>query len=271
METATLDTLARRAASTPARADAARSAPAGPAPGQRRRAARRRPRATQALGQVIAELEAAAARVEARTARGAGGFLPAGAAGQPAEGRDRRGHPRQPGGHRRGRDRLGQDHAAAEDLPGAWPRRHRPDRAYPAPADRGAHRGRADRRGARHRGRRGGRLQGAVHRQVQRRHLRQGDDRRHPAGRDAAGPAAAALRHPDHRRGPRAQPEHRLHPRLPQAAAARRPDLKVIITSATIDPERFSKHFGGAESGQHELPERESGKHPGQEARRMRR
>src|SRR5499427_9266139 len=30
-----------------------------------------------------------------------------------------------------------------------------------------------------------------------------------------------------------------------------RPDLKVIITSATIDPERFSKHFGGAESGMH--------------------
>src|SRR5215472_3912236 len=27
-----------------------------------------------------------------------------------------------------------------------------------------------------------------------------------------------------------------------------RPDLKVIITSATIDPERFSKHYGGAES-----------------------
>ncbi|HET7243802.1 MAG TPA: ATP-dependent RNA helicase HrpA [Streptosporangiaceae bacterium] len=27
-----------------------------------------------------------------------------------------------------------------------------------------------------------------------------------------------------------------------------RPDLKVIITSATIDPERFSKHFGGGES-----------------------
>jgi ATP-dependent helicase HrpA len=29
-----------------------------------------------------------------------------------------------------------------------------------------------------------------------------------------------------------------------------RPDLKVIITSATIDPERFSKHFGGAESNE---------------------
>ena len=30
----------------------------------------------------------------------------------------------------------------------------------------------------------------------------------------------------------------------------RRPDLKVIITSATIDPERFSKHFAGGESNQ---------------------
>ena len=30
----------------------------------------------------------------------------------------------------------------------------------------------------------------------------------------------------------------------------RRPDLKVIITSATIDPQRFSDHFGGAESSQ---------------------
>src|SRR4029450_7925941 len=30
----------------------------------------------------------------------------------------------------------------------------------------------------------------------------------------------------------------RLHPR--------RPDLKLIITSATIDPDRFSRHFGGA-------------------------
>ena len=32
-----------------------------------------------------------------------------------------------------------------------------------------------------------------------------------------------------------------LHRILP-----RRPDLKLIITSATIDPERFSAHFGGA-------------------------
>src|SRR6266487_2615062 len=41
-----------------------------------------------------------------------------------------------------------------------------------------------------------------------------------------------------------------------------RPDLKVIITSATIDPERFSTHFGGAESGQH-LAGDESGQHSG--------
>jgi ATP-dependent helicase HrpA len=31
-----------------------------------------------------------------------------------------------------------------------------------------------------------------------------------------------------------------------QRVTARRPDLKVVITSATIDPERFSRHFGGA-------------------------
>ena len=30
----------------------------------------------------------------------------------------------------------------------------------------------------------------------------------------------------------------------------RRPDLKVIITSATIDPQRFSAHFAGGESSQ---------------------
>ncbi len=37
-----------------------------------------------------------------------------------------------------------------------------------------------------------------------------------------------------------------LHRLLPS-----RPDLKVIITSATIDPERFSEHFAGGESGKH--------------------
>jgi ATP-dependent helicase HrpA len=41
-----------------------------------------------------------------------------------------------------------------------------------------------------------------------------------------------------------------------------RPDLRVIITSATIDPERFSKHFGGAESGKQSAGG-ESGKQSG--------
>ncbi len=31
-----------------------------------------------------------------------------------------------------------------------------------------------------------------------------------------------------------------------QGLLPRRPDLKIIVTSATIDPERFSRHFGGA-------------------------
>ena len=41
-----------------------------------------------------------------------------------------------------------------------------------------------------------------------------------------------------------------------------RPDLKVIITSATIDPERFSKHFAGGESGEQSAGG-ESGKQSG--------
>ena len=49
---------------------------------------------------------------------------------------------------------------------------------------------------------------------------RAGDDRRHPARRDAARPRPAALRHAHRRRGPRAQPQHRLPARLPPPAAA---------------------------------------------------
>ena len=40
----------------------------------------------------------------------------------------------------------------------------------------------------------------------------------------------------------------------------RRPDLKVIITSATIDPDRFSAHFAGGESGKQSAGG-ESGQH----------
>ena len=64
------------------------------------------------------------------------------------------------------------------------------------------------------------RLPGPLHRPLQQRHAGQGDDRRHPAGRDAARPRPAPLRHDHHRRGARAQPQHRLPARLPQAAAA---------------------------------------------------
>jgi ATP-dependent helicase HrpA len=46
-----------------------------------------------------------------------------------------------------------------------------------------------------------------------------------------------------------------------------RPDLKVIITSATIDPERFSKHFAGGEPGKHsaggESSKHSAGSEPG--------
>ncbi len=40
----------------------------------------------------------------------------------------------------------------------------------------------------------------------------------------------------------------------------RRPELKIIITSATIDPDRFSAHFAGGESGEHSAGG-ESGEH----------
>ena len=68
--------------------------------------------------------------------------------------------------------------------------------------------------------RRGGRLPGPVHRRVGPRHAGEADDRRHLAERARPRPGPAPLRHADHRRGARAQPEHRLHPRLPPAAAA---------------------------------------------------
>ena len=98
--------------------------------------------------------------------------------------------------------------------------RGRPDRPHPAaPAGR-PDGGRADRRGTGQPARRDGRLPGAVHRRVRRRHAGQAHDRRHPAHRAGPRPHAQPLRHADHRRGARAQPEHRLHPRLPPAAAA---------------------------------------------------
>ena len=79
------------------------------------------------------------------------------------------------------------------------------------------------------------------------RDLRQADDGRHPARRDPDGPRAARVRHDHHRRGPRAvaSTSTSCSATSPQLLP-RRPDLKVVITSATIDPERFSRHFGDA-------------------------
>ncbi len=65
-----------------------------------------------------------------------------------------------------------------------------------------------------------GRLQGPLHRSHAARRVHQADDRRHPARRDAGRPAARRVRHDHHRRGARAQPQHRFPARLPQAAAA---------------------------------------------------
>ncbi len=125
-----------------------------------------------------------------------------------------------PGRDRRRGDRLGEDHPAAEDLPGPGTRRAGDDRAHPAAPAGGPHGGRTHRTGAGDPARRPRRLQGPVHRPGRRRHAGQADDRRHPAGGDPAGPPAAPVRHAHHRRGARAQPQHRLHPRLPQTAAA---------------------------------------------------
>ena len=159
--------------------------------------------------------------------RAAGGdaadHLSARAAGQPAQGRNRPRHPREPGRDHRGGDRLGQDDPDPQDLPRARPGRQRADRPHPAAPAGGPDGGRADRRGAGQPARPDRRVPGAVHRCVSRRHADQADDRRHPADRAGPRPEAQPLRHADHRRGPRAQPEHRLHPGLPPAAAARTP------------------------------------------------
>ena len=104
----------------------------------------------------------------------------------------RRADPRAPGGRDRRRNRLGQDHAAAEAVPGRRPRRGRHDRLHPAAPDRGARGGAARGRGAADAAGRRGRLPGALQRQRRRRHRDQVHDRRHPAGRDPVRPLAVA-------------------------------------------------------------------------------
>jgi hypothetical protein len=94
------------------------------------------------------------------------------------------------------------------------------DRPHPAAAHRRLQRGQAHRRGTQDTAGRCGGLQGALPGPPVQGRLRQADDRRHPARRNADRPRPARLRHHHHRRGARAQPEHRLPARLPAPAAA---------------------------------------------------
>ncbi len=65
----------------------------------------------------------------------------------------------------------------------------------------------------------GCRRENPLPRQVDRGQLGQADDRRHPARRVAVRPLPERLRDDHHRRGARAQPEHRFPARLSEAAA----------------------------------------------------
>jgi hypothetical protein len=125
-----------------------------------------------------------------------------------------------PGGRHLRRDRLGQDHATAEDLPRNRARPQRPDRPHPAAPDCGAGHGDAHLAGTEVGTRPPCRLQDPLHRQGHAVFLHQADDRRHPARRNPDRSAAAPVRHDPDRRSPRAQPQHRFPARLPQATAA---------------------------------------------------
>src|SRR5665648_613800 len=168
--------------------------------------------------------------------------LPRGAAGlRPARGHRGR-DPGPPGGDRRGRDRLGKDHPDPQDPARARAGPGRPDRAHPAPADR----------------------RGAISAELfvdpfgsivgyQVRFTDQSSEQ------TLVKVMTDGILLAQIQRDPRLLAYDTLiideaHERslnidfilgyltrlLPQ-----RPDLKVVITSATIDSERFARHFGG--------------------------
>ena len=134
---------------------------------------------------------------------------------------------RAPGRHRLRRNRLGQDHAAAEDLPGAGPRREGPDRPHAAAPHRRVVRRQAHRR--RNWARRWARS--SATRCASRTRCQPGASVKLMTdgillAETQTDPLLQGLRHDHHRRGARAQPEHRLPARLPEAdpAAPARPE-----------------------------------------------
>ena len=150
--------------------------------------------------------------------------LPRGTAGLRRARAHRRGDRGAPGRDPRRRHRLGQDHPAAEALPRARARRARHDRPHPAAAHR-----RAGGRGTHRRGTAGAAGPAIVAYQVR------FADRSSPdtlVKLMTDGILLAEIQHDrrlerydthHHRRGARAQPQHRLPARLPEAAAARAP------------------------------------------------
>ncbi len=143
------------------------------------------------------------------------------AADQRTRRRDPRRPPRPSGRDRCRRDGVGKEHPAAEDLPRSGTgRRRKADRAHPTPTPGRPYGRRAGRRGAGDpAGSRGG-VHGAVHRPGRPHDPGEGHDRRDPPGRDPARPAIRPLRHPDHRRGPRAESQRRFPARVLHPAPA---------------------------------------------------
>ena len=175
----------------------------------------------RALADIDRQIATAQARMARRRAAVPTAAVPAGAAGLRAGRRPRRRDRREPGGHRGRGDRLREIDPAAEDLPADRPRRPRHDRPHPAAADRrhGRWPNGSPRRPAPSVG-------GAVGYAI-----RFGDH----TGPDTLVKLMTdgillneivrdrmllGLRHDHHRRGPRAEPEHRFPARLSQGAAA---------------------------------------------------
>ena len=216
----TVHAVARRAPCPPRRGDHRRRAPARTTAAERAahegRGARRRGDLDRRRARAVDRGRGVEAGVDRRA------VLPGGAADHRPARRAARRAAGQPGRDRGRRDRVGQEHAAAEDLPGARARRAGARSATPSPG--GSPPGPSPSASPRSSASRSGDRWATPSASP----TRSATDTRVKVMTDgillteiAARPAAARLRHDHRRRGPRAQPEHRLHPRLPQAAPAR--------------------------------------------------